>query len=72
MPAAAVIPAPTAYIKAAAVQKLVVKLLLGEAGPSSGVALLFLATACCLFPYSMRGAEQVNYLEQNGVFQANT
>ena len=38
MPAAAVIPAPIAYIKVVAVKKLVVGLLWWAAGPSSGRA----------------------------------
>ena len=37
MPAAAVIPAPIAYIKVVAVKKLVVGLWVGSAGPPSGV-----------------------------------
>ena len=36
MPAAAVIPAPIAYIKVVAVKKLVVGFLLGAAGPPFG------------------------------------
>ncbi len=36
MPAAAVIPAPIAYVKVVAVEKLVVGLLLGVANPPSG------------------------------------
>ena len=36
MPAAAVIPAPIAYIKVVAVKKLVVGFLLGTTGPPSG------------------------------------
>ena len=36
MPAAAVIPAPIAYIKVVAVKKLVVELWAGRAGPTSG------------------------------------
>ena len=36
MPAAAVIPAPIAYIKVAAVKKLVVDILAGSTGPPSG------------------------------------
>ena len=36
VPAAAVIPAPTAYIKVAAVKKLVVDILAGSTGPPSG------------------------------------
>ena len=52
MPAAAVIPAPIAYIKVVAVKKLVVGLRGGAAGPPQGVSLagpLFLAkTACAL------------------------
>ena len=38
MPAAAVIPAPIAYIKVVAVKKLVVGFLLRMTGPSSGQA----------------------------------
>ena len=38
MPAAAVIPAPIAYIKVVAVKKLVVGFLLGVTGPPSGCA----------------------------------
>ena len=40
MPAAAVIPAPIAYIKVVAVKKLVVELLLCETDASSGVSLV--------------------------------
>ncbi len=36
MPAAAVIPAPIAYIKVVAVKKLVVGFLLGTTGPPTG------------------------------------
>ncbi len=36
MPAAAVIPAPIAYIKVVAVKKLVVGFLVGATGPPSG------------------------------------
>ena len=36
VPAAAVIPAPIAYIKVAAVKKLVVDILAGSTGPPSG------------------------------------
>ena len=39
MPAAAVIPAPVAYIKVVAVKKLVVELRAWRAGPSNGRAL---------------------------------
>ena len=46
MPAAAVIPAPIAYIKVAAVKKLVVGLLLRMAGPPSGRE-SGQALACC-------------------------
>lgn len=52
MPAAAVIPAPIAYIKFVAVKKLVVGFRFGSAGPPRGVSLeelIFLAeTACAL------------------------
>jgi hypothetical protein len=37
VPAAAVIPAPIAYIKVVAVKKLVVELWIGLSGPPSGV-----------------------------------
>jgi hypothetical protein len=40
VPAAAVIPAPIAYIKVVAVKKLVVGFLLKTAGPPSGVYLV--------------------------------
>ena len=46
MPAAAVIPAPIAYIKVVAVKKLVVGFLLRMTGPPSGVYL------CCLMHLS--------------------
>ena len=46
MPAAAVIPAPVAYIKAAAVKKLVVGFLLGRGGPRfAGASALGLASS---------------------------
>ena len=45
MPAAAVIPAPIAYIKVVAVKKLVVGLLVWGGGPPNGVH-------CCLEPSS--------------------
>ena len=52
MPAAAVIPAPIAYIKVVAVKKLVVGLRGGTAGPPQGVSLagplFFAKTACAL------------------------
>ena len=41
MPAAAVIPAPIAYIKVVAVKKLVVGFLLGTPGPPSGCCIWF-------------------------------
>ena len=50
MPAAAVIPAPIAYIKVVAVKKLVVGFRDGSAGPPQGVllaALFFLAKTVC-------------------------
>ena len=50
MPAAAVIPAPIAYIKVVAVKKLVVGFLSGAAGPNlvraSGPASAFSSGAC--------------------------
>ena len=52
MPAAAVIPAPIAYIKVVAVKKLVVGFRDGSAGPPRGVSLtelfFFAKTACAL------------------------
>lgn len=52
MPAAAVIPAPIAYIKVVAVKKLVVGFRDGAAGPPQGVSLtelfFFAKTACAL------------------------
>lgn len=52
MPAAAVIPAPIAYIKVVAVKKLVVGFRDGPAGPPQGVLLtglfFFAKTACAL------------------------
>ena len=51
MPAAAVIPAPVAYINAAAVKKLVVGSRVYANGPSQGVYCLFIAplAACARF-----------------------
>ena len=52
MPAAAVIPAPIAYIKSVAVKKLVVGFRGGHSGPPRGVSLawllFFAETACAL------------------------
>ena len=45
MPAAAVIPAPIAYIKVVAVKKLVVGFLLRMTGPPSGCAMAFLVVS---------------------------
>ena len=47
MPAAAVIPAPIAYIKVVAVKKLVVELEIGSGGPPHGV-FTALAGSCLL------------------------
>ncbi len=53
MPAAAVIPAPIAYIKVVAVKKLVVGFRDGPVGPPQGVLLtglfFFAKTACALY-----------------------
>ena len=53
MPAAAVIPAPIAYIKVVAVKKLVVGFRNGTVGPPQGVLLtglfFFAKTACALY-----------------------
>ncbi len=46
MPAAAVIPAPIAYINVVAVKKLVVGFLVGAAGPPQGV---YLVVSCHLW-----------------------
>ena len=52
MPAAAVIPAPIAYIKVVAVKKLVVGFRIGPVGPPQGESLtgliFFAKTACAL------------------------
>ena len=48
MPAAAVIPAPTVYTKSVAVEKLVVGLWAGAAGPSQGVLMAALASTSVL------------------------
>jgi hypothetical protein len=69
VPAAAVIPAPVAYIKVVAVKKLVVEALLSRLGDSgfwavvASIWVTAMALSCC-------GRDQVFYLEQIKVFQA--
>ncbi len=72
MPAAAVIPAPIAYIKVVAVKKLVVEFWAGPGGRSQGLYCLRLAfpsggPACSLL--SARGSQDV-YFEKIRVFKA--
>ncbi len=54
VPAAAVIPAPVAYAKVVAVEKLVVELLAGAAGPLHELALIA-CVALAFFPLSFGG-----------------
>ena len=74
MPAAAVIPAPIAYIKVAAVKKLVVgfqSLSVGPASVSSVSALLMRLPYKCFCASSLRRNEScIFYFEQIRVFQA--
>ena len=73
MPAAAVIPAPIAYIKVVAVKKLVVGFLSGAAGPNlvraSGPASAFPPGACLSLTW--RGAAGDFYFEEIRVFTAS-
>ena len=72
MPAAAVIPAPIAYIKVVAVKKLVVELQTWSSGPPNGVYCLtgpyLLVSRRAL--YWCASGNQDFYLEQLRVFQA--
>ena len=72
MPAAAVIPAPIAYIKVVAVKKLVVELGMWPGGPPHGCALsgrvLFLGEPVC--PLLGVSGNQDVYLEKIRVFKA--
>lgn len=72
MPAAAVIPAPIAYIKVVAVKKLVVGFLFRAAGPppgcASGLAWASSWGSSCYF--TVAGANQDIYFEEIRVFQA--
>ena len=72
MPAAAVIPAPIAYIKVVAVKKLVVGFLLGTTGPPSGcVSGSARASACGTFLHLIVWAgTQAFHFEEIRVFQA--
>ena len=72
MPAAAVIPAPVAYIKVVAVKKLVVGFLPRAIGPPPGlVSGLALASSWgrCLYLTVWRGIQDF-YFEEMRVFQA--
>ena len=72
MPAAAVIPAPVAYIKVVAVKKLVVGFLPRASGPSCGLVTgLALASSwgLCLHLIVWRGIQDF-YFEEIRVFQA--
>ena len=72
MPAAAVIPAPIAYIKVVAVKKLVVGFLLGTTGPPSGrVSGLARASSWgTLLHLTVWCGAQDLYFEEIRVFQA--
>ena len=72
MPAAAVIPAPVAYIKVAAVKKLVVGFLQGQVGPlfervSKPAPASLWGVSICLIAYS---ASRSFYFEENRVLTA--
>lgn len=58
MPAAAVIPAPIAYIKVVAVKKLVVGFLVGVSVPG-----LIVRVTCCLQPSSRRAFLSLTWWE---------
>ena len=72
MPAAAVIPAPIAYIKVVAVKKLVVELWAWLSGPPKGVVLFgwafLLGEPAC--PLLSASGNQDFYLEKIRVFKA--
>ena len=72
MPAAAVIPAPIAYIKVVAVKKLVVELQIWSGGPPNGVLLLgwVLSLGEPLCPLLGVSGNQDFYLEKIRVFKA--
>ena len=72
MPAAAVIPAPIAYIKVVAVKKLVVELQIWSGGPLNGVLLLGWVLSLGEPLCSLLGASgnQDFYLEKIRVFKA--
>ena len=72
MPAAAVIPAPIAYIKVVAVKKLVVGFLSKVAGPPSvGVSGSLLASSCGTFlSFTGWSGTQDFYFEEIRVFTA--
>ena len=72
MPAAAVIPAPIAYIKVVAVKKLVVELQAWPGGPLNGVYCLA-GSYLLVNPYALHwvcGGNQDFYLEKIRVFKA--
>ncbi len=73
MPAAAVIPAPIAYIKVVAVKKLVVGS--WDMNDGSGFIRVLIVQSSCLgilrvFLTEVRGATQYFYFEQNHVLKA--
>ena len=70
MPAAAVIPAPIAYIKVVAVKKLVVGFLGGCQCPLVRVQRRLFHPSVHLSWYSLTGWAQIFYLEKIRVFQA--
>ena len=74
MPAAAVIPAPIAYIKVVAVKKLVVEFLSGQAGPPSGCASGSARASACgtLLQLTLWRGTQAFHFEEIRVFQAGT
>ena len=70
MPAAAVIPAPIAYIKVVAVKKLVVGFLVGRAGPPYGCALAGRPSFGDRALLNWSGVESDVYFEKIRVFKA--
>jgi len=73
VPAAAVIPAPIAYIKVVAVKKLVVGFLGGQCCPSETCAVLpFHPSVNDSWPLNVGRRAQIFYLEKIRVFQAGS
>ncbi len=70
MPAAAVIPTPVAYIKVAAVKKLVVEILLRQVSFPLGYCSSGHQSAIFFTAFTCRAREQTLYLEKIRVFQA--